>query len=221
MQTQNPDIPEIAQAFVDGYPHLSPGDQHLALTVYRLLTTGQPATPDAVAEAAGQPIDNVRQRLDAWPAVFRNKDGAVTGFWGLTIEELTSHRLDLDTGTLWTWCAYDTLFIPHLLDITTPVSSVCPTTGGSVRLTVSPDGVAGLDPAGAVVSLLTPDKPFDDDVRQSLCHFVHFFVSPDAAAAWTADHPGTFWVSVEDAYEIARRQNAAVYPTVVESSPSA
>lgn len=216
-----PDIAQTAKAFVDGFPHLSTEDQRLAITLYRLLATGQPASAEAAAAAAGWTVDAVRERLDAWPAVFCNPDGAVVGFWGLAIEEVTSHRLDLDGSTVWAWCAYDTLFIPPLLEVTARVSSSCPTTGQRVRLTVTPEEVTGLAPAEAVVSLLTPEGLIDDDVRQSLCHFVHFFVSPAAAGTWTTAHPGTFSVSVGDAVEIARRQNAAVYPRVIDTRQSA
>ena len=210
-----PDLAQIASALVGGLPDLSPEDQRLALSLYRLLATGRPASPEAIAAGAGWAVDDVGERLDAWPAVFRDPDGAVTGFWGLAIEEVTSHRLDLDDTAVWAWCAYDTLFLPQLLGATAQVSSRCPTTGQSVRLTVSPESVSGLEPAEAVVSLLTPDGPIDDNVRQTLCHFVHFFASPGAADTWTTAHPGTFSVPVSDAFEIAHRQNAAMYASVI------
>lgn len=124
--------------------------------------------------------------------------------------------MDIDgIGTAWTWCSYDTLFIAHLLGVTARVTSPCPITGDQVRLTVSPDGVSDVDPADAVVSLLNPDEPFDDNVRQTFCHYVLFFASPDAAERWIEDNPGTFRLPVTDAFDVARRQNAAVFPSVV------
>jgi alkylmercury lyase len=91
------------------------------------------------------------------------------------------------------------LFIMPVLG--SPVAEVTSTspTGGPIRLRIGPDGVSGVEPASAVVSILLPDGPFDDDVRQSFCHLVHFFGSPAAADAWTAQHPGTFWLPVADA----------------------
>lgn len=68
---------------------------------------------------------------------------------------------------------------------------------------------------GRWASMLTPDGPFNDNVRQSLCHFIHVFVSPAAAETWTTAPLGTYQVTVGDAFEIARRQNAGVYPTLV------
>lgn len=128
--------------------------------------------------------------------------------------------MDIDgTGTAWTWCSYDTLFIAHLLGVTARVSSPCPITDEVVRLAVSADGVADIEPAAAVMSLLTPDAPFDDNVRQSFCHYVLYFASPDAAEEWVGDNPGTFWLPVADAFEVARRTNAAVFPALVGGDP--
>ncbi len=130
-----PDLEQIAQAFIDGYPEFSADEQRLVGSVYELLATGRPASPPAVAEAAGWAPDEVKRRLDTWGAVFRDRHGDVVGFYGFAIEELTGHRIDLGAiGSGWTWCAYDTLFIPHLLDVTATVQSPCPTTGEGGRV---------------------------------------------------------------------------------------
>lgn len=214
MRCMTPNITQTTNALVAGFPHLDPDEQRLARTVYAQLATGQPAHPAAIADAAGWAVADLRQRLDAWPAVFRNRDGAVVGFWGLNVEPVTGHQLDLDRRRVWAWCAYDTLFIPHLLGVTAQVTSPCRTTGEQVRLTVTHDGVSGLEPAGAVLSLLTPDAPIDDNVRETLCHYIHFFATPAAADSWTATNPGTFALTVTDGFEIARRMNAAVFGVV-------
>lgn len=216
MPGKRPTIEETSAAMSDGYITLTVEEQHLFQTIYRLLASGRPAPPDAIASASGWATADVEKRLDESPAVFRNDDGAVGGFWGLAAAEITNHRMDTEgIGTAWTWCSYDTLFIPHLLDVTARVSSTCPTTGNEVRLTVSRQGISGVEPAEAVVSLLTPDKPFDDDVRQTFCHFVHFFTSPAAAEQWIDDNPGTFWLSMADAFEVAEQANAEVFPALV------
>lgn len=218
----SPTIDEISTAFIAGYPKMTGEEQRLAQAVYRLLTSGRPAPVDAIAAAAGWARDATEARLDTWPAVFRNGDGAVVGFWGLAAEPVTSHRMDIEgSGTAWTWCSYDTLFIAHLLGVTARVSSVCATTREPVGLTVSPHGVTDVEPAEAVVSLLAPDRPFDDDVRQSFCHYVLFFASPAGAETWTHDHPGTFWLPVAHAFEVAERANAAVFPALVGGAEAA
>lgn len=206
----------MTRAFVDGFVPLGADEQRLAEVVYLLVGTGQPASTDAIASHAGWADDDVEERLRSWPAVFWNDAGAVVGFWGLAVGAVTAHRIHLyGIGTAWTWCSYDTLFIPGLLDTTARVSSVCSTTGEPIGLTVTSGGVVDVEPAEAVVSLLLPDGPFGDDVRRSFCHYLLFFTSPDAARDWTDENPGTFWLPVAEAFEVARRVNAAVFPALV------
>jgi alkylmercury lyase len=89
------------------------------------------------------------------------------------------------------------------------VSSRCPVTGREISLIVSADGPDRVSPAGTVLSFLAPERPFDAHVVRSFCHFVHFFASEQAARKWTAEHPGTFTVSVDDSFRLGQRTNAA------------
>jgi alkylmercury lyase len=165
------------------------------------------------------PSERVEQLLTAWPGVFFD-DQQVIGFWGLTIRRLSpTHRLEVDGRTLFAWCAWDTLFLPGILDATARVESACPTTGETISLLVSPYGVFQTSHPEAVVSFLTPEQDFDADVIQSFCHFVHFFTSPVAGEAWTAEHPGTFLLSLEDAFELGRRVNARNFPSELGRRP--
>ncbi|MFN2505769.1 MAG: organomercurial lyase [Acidimicrobiales bacterium] len=107
-----------------------------------------------------------------------------------------------------TWCAWDTLFITPILGRVAEVASSCPVTGRPVALTVGPEGVRRADPAETVVSFLSPKQPWGDDVISSFCHYVLFFASPEAGARWVHDHPGTFLLSLDDAFELGRRANA-------------
>lgn len=214
-----PSIEEISNAIVTGFVQMTDEEQRLAQAVYRLVGRGRPAALGDIAREAGWPVDDVEQRLDTWPAGFRNEDGAVVGFWGLAAEPVTHHRIDLDgIGTAWTWCAGDALFIPGVLGTSARVESVCSTTGAPVRLTVNPDGVSDVEPASTAVSLLLPDRPIGDDVREKLCHYVLFFASPDAAQGWVNANPGTFWLPVADAFEVMDRFNHAVFPALMGAS---
>lgn len=115
------------------------------------------------------------------------------------------HRLEIDGRTLYTWCAFDPLFVAPLLRETGRVTSTCPVTGTKITLIVDASGVRDVDPPQAVLSFLKPEDGLGDDIIERFCHYIHLFASPEAAQAWVAEHVGTFVLSVDDAFEIARR----------------
>ena len=123
-------IEEMAAAISSAMPQLDATEQRIAISTYRLLAEGQPVTADAVAEATNNPVGRVEEALNSWPGVYRNDEGRVVGFWGLTIAGLDpEYRLVIDGKTSYAWCALDTLFIPALLGKTVSVEATCPVTG--------------------------------------------------------------------------------------------
>lgn len=65
------------------------------------------------------------------------------------------------------------------------------------------------------MSFLFPDRDFDADVIQSFCQFVHFFASREAVEDWTAEHPRTFLLSLEEAFELGPLVNALNFPSAL------
>lgn len=122
-----------------------------------------------------------------------------------------AHRPEVAGRPLYAWCAYDTLFLPELIGQTAAIESTCPTTGQTIRLRVGASAVEDMTPASTVVSFLRPEGKFDAHVIESFCHYVHFFASPEAAETWTAEHPGTFTLSLTEAFEIAQLTNRAKF----------
>ncbi len=182
----------MAQAISAAMPPMDATKQRIAVGIYRLLAEGEPVTPQAAARAIVVPVGRVEEALNSWPGVYRDDEGRVIGFWGLTIAKLEpEYRFVVDGKTSYTWCALDTLFIPALLGKTVGVEATCPVTGERVSLIVDRNGVRDLRPAGAVVSMVIPDGPFGYDVIESFCHKVLFFASEKAGASWAAEHEGT------------------------------
>ena len=79
-----------------------------------------------------------------------------------------------------------------------------PVTGEEVTLTITQDGLQEVYPETAVISMLNPEGEFDHDVVLSFCHYVWFFATPESGRQWTAEHPGTFLLTVEEADAVAR-----------------
>lgn len=198
------DVAQLAKAVNTANPFLDDDERQLAHAAYRLLAAGEPVAVEDLARHAGVELEWAREKLDDWTGVFRDDDGRIVAFWGLAIPEM-DHRFELDGRTLYTWCAWDPLFIAPLLEATARVTSTCPVSGTTITLVVDPDGVRDIDPPEAVLSFLTPTPDMRSDIIASFCHYVLLFASPSAAGEWIAEHPGTFVLSVEDAFELGRR----------------
>lgn len=180
----------------------TPDERSLALAVYRSLAGGRPVTIADLARTTGFTEFWIEGTLDGWPGVFRDDDGRIVAFWGLAIPEM-AHRFDVDGRTLYTWCAFDPLFIAPLLGTTARVTSVCPVTGATITLTVGPDGIRDVEPASAVLSFLRPTKKWGDDVIETFCHYVLLFASPEAAEQWVTENPDTFVLPLDEAQALS------------------
>ncbi len=207
MQKPKVNLKELTDKLTSLLPKLGAVEQRVVVTLHRLLAEGEPVSPGRLAEAVGLSETRVRDVLARCQAfIYYDGNGSVIAFWGLALQEMP-HRLEVDGRTLYAWCALDTLFIPGILGKVARIESPDPLTKEEISLVVGPDGVSELTPAGAVVSILERDTPFDADVIKSFCHFVHFFRSRASGARWTSKHPDTFLLSVDEAYELGRLAN--------------
>lgn len=211
------DVQSLADAIDRARPEMSETDRRVAITLYRLLGQGRPVAPADAAGATGLAESEIEARFGKWPGVYRDDQGGVVGFWGLTVHEMPPHEISFDGRKLWAWCAWDTLFLPRRLGETLDVRSRCPTTGQPIALRVAQDGVRSVQPDNVVVSFVEPDRPFDADVIANFCHYVHFFVDAEAGEKWASRHPGTFLFSLDDAFELGRLADSAL---LAASSPT-
>lgn len=199
-----PTVDKLVEALNSASRPLEVAEQRLAVVLYRTLAEGRPVAAVELARRTDRSVEEVTATLDDWPNVFHDQHRQVIAFWGLALPEM-AHRLEVAGRVLHAWCAFDPLFIGPLLGEQARVESTCPVTAQPVSLTVTPDGVTDVSPAEAVVSFLVPTRPWDDDVIQSFCHHVLYFASEEAGRRWIATHPGTFLLSVEQAFEVGRR----------------
>ncbi len=170
--------------------------------MWRLLAAGQPVPLDRLAEASGWPVEQVRRALSTHPSVEWDDRGCLVGF-GLTLRP-TPHKFTFEGRSVYGWCASDALISPALLDKSGTVESVCPATRKSIRVEVTPRGVRSVDPPGAVVSAVRPNRGVTD-VRAEMCNLGHFFSARDAATAWLEAYPEGMLNTVEEDFEIGRR----------------
>lgn len=210
-----PFLDDVAAAIIGAFPKLSPGEQRISFVLYRLLAKGAPVTAQDIAGESGLEPSRISDALRSWHGVYYDRRGAVIGYWGLTLAR-TKHRLRVNGRSLHAWCAWDTLFIPPILEADANIESACPVSEERISMTVTPRGVADVRPASTMLSFVTPEQAkVEENVILHFCHYVHFFASPEHGARWVAEHPGTFLLTLEEAWELGRRKNAVQYPEVL------
>lgn len=210
MTPSAPNVEALADAIRDARPPLDVDGSRVVHALYALLSAGSPVTEASLVGATGLPEELVRERLEAWPGVVRDDAGQIVGFGGLTVLELPPHTLTIHGVRLSAWCAWDTLFMPSIVQATAEVESRDALTGETVALTVTADGVSNVSHLDLALSFLLPNGSFDDDVVGRFCQFIHFFADAGNAERWTADHPGTFVLTLDDAVELATRHVATL-----------
>ena len=156
MKNRRRTVRELVSGLMDVFPKLDDTKRRVALSTYRRLARGVPASIEEIAADVGGQVEEVRRILGDWIGVYTNEEKRVIGFWGLAIPKM-KHRFELDRARLHVWCAWDALFLPELLGKTARVESACAMSGQSVRLTVSPAGVESADPAPLFVSFVAPE----------------------------------------------------------------
>jgi alkylmercury lyase len=202
--TTHPDIPPL-EALAESLAGTFPGcdDAPLARALLRELADGEPVTPRTLAAVADRDQREVSEALMRWPNVRRDEHGRVEAFGGLSLRP-TKHRFEVAGRQLYTWCAWDTLFLPALLDEPAQMNSTCPATGAAVRLTVVPDRVLASHPQDVRVSFPPAGQASTADIVESFCCHVHFLAGEDAATEWVRRHAGTFVLDLDDAFELGR-----------------
>jgi alkylmercury lyase len=192
----------------------SPEEQRAAVALYRELAEGRPVHADQLGRALGVSLAEshaLLQREAIKRFVYADDEGRVLGFGGLATAPMP-HRFDVQGRTLWTWCAWDSLFIPEILSASAHVTSADPENGEIVSLVVTPHRVESAVPETAVVSFIELEAPVFQgsaaNVMANFCHFVFFFSTLSSGERWIAKRPGTFLYGLEDAFALARRLNA-------------
>jgi alkylmercury lyase len=205
----------LASDLLARLPTMTDEEKRLGLEIYRELAHGEPVPRAGLAAALEVPtrtVDELLEHPNLKCLTYTDREGQIIGFGGLAVREMP-HRFKVDGRTLYTWCAWDSLFIPGILGQQADVESPAPGTTVRVRLNVAPDRVKGVQPQSAVMSFLLPSaQTFQADVLKAMagfCHYIFFFPDRKTAAAWTGSHPGTTVLSVSDAFELGRQMVAA------------
>lgn len=128
-----------------------------------------------------------------------DEQGQIVG-WGITLLP-TQHQFRLQEHLLFTWCAFDTVLFPPLLQVEAQVQSICSVSGLPITFVATPKGILDLRPATSVLSLILPTQRCDC-ARGTFCRQSLFFQSEEVAAPWLASHPEAVLLSVGEAAQV-------------------
>jgi alkylmercury lyase len=179
--------------------------------LWRLLINGRPISPEQLAKTLSS-LGITRAVLTQLKAGLEYDDhGNIVGAVGLSLNPTSSNRLQINSHTLYTWCAWDALFIPLFLTQTVMVDALTPTTEDHIRIQLTPEHVEHYEPERAVVSIIVPTTravskaSTTEDIWLAFCSHVHFFSSREAASAWfVGKHYEPLLLSIEEGYELGR-----------------
>ncbi len=215
----------IYQAMAAAVPRFSELEQRCAVATYRLLAAGSPVRLESVAREVDLPTPRVAAVFERRPLssiTLINAKREITGFGGLGTTP-TAHRINFGEADLYTWCAWDSLFIPEILEGRAVILSDCPVTSRKLRIEVSPTQAHAGDASEVVVSF--PPPPYDTYERSAtdgmagFCCFVQFFSTAEAGARWASAgaHRTMHFLRLSDAFELGRRYNALRLGAVLAS----
>ena len=189
--------------------NFGPDNSRLLIRVWRTLAKGRPVSGEQIDQMIADLGVNQDEAGEFLGGVTeRDSSDSIVGIFGLSLND-HPHRFSVNGVSLTTWCAEDALFLPAMLDQKATVESYSPLSKQKVRLTLGPDGLEEVDPADAVVSIVTLDPSKVDTssmeaIYGNFCEQIHFFASREEAEGWAAGRENIDIISVEEGYELGK-----------------
>lgn len=181
-------------------------DLRLTVRTIQALSRGKPVSPEQLAEIWEVPLEQVRSVLAGAVLAGRaevNSQGDLVG--GILSLIPTPHRISIGGKQLYAWCAYDAIYVPGLAGKTAEISTQDPITGDPIKIIITPDGVADVQPEGSVVSVVGVESDMRGGPKSPRCTQMLFFGSRDSAHQWLQGRPDMSILTAEEVFEIARQ----------------
>lgn len=212
---------EIHAAFIDYLERgllavNSPELQRLSVTLYRLLARGAPLARAELALACELTEERLDQQFSQLlPTSLETDDrGAIVAFGGLSLRP-TRHQFVAARTKLYTWCVFDALFLPQILNKPATLVTRCPILQKELIVELAPGRLRVAEPTDCVMSIMAPDREACcSNLRRAFCDRVNLFVDRAAFAQWSSGNNNSDWITLAEAQLLARRRNELRYPAV-------
>ncbi len=195
--------------FLASASHLIP----LTLALYRRLGEGRAVRRTALAKYLSLPPARLDVSLNdiSRSTIEFDATGSITAFGGLSLTP-ANHRFKIGNKELHTWCVFDALFLPEILNKSATASTRCPATGKTIEIEMTPGAIVSSRPSEPVMSIIAPDSAACcNNLRGAFCNHVNLFIDDCAFRDWATDRPDVAFVSLEEAHELALQRNRYRY----------
>lgn len=201
---------DLLNLLPESFVKLTDSERELSLTIYRKLAMCQPVSKEELESETSLSISEVNDILDKWPGVFYDDD-KIIGYWGLAINKM-AHKIKLEDYDLYGWCAWDTLFLPQLLDKPATILSNDPVSKEKIDIHIDRNGNLIDESSEIMVSMLLPDEEqIMENIVTSFCHYIYFFENEINGNKWIKENEGTFLISLQQAIELSKTKNKLQY----------
>lgn len=212
-----PTVDEIVAALLQdtGTIDLQGNEARLFIQTVRHLAQGQPVTTEGVRSIAAEVELTLEQANDVlnWLAE-RNDAGDIVGLAGLSLNPW-NHEFRVNGRDLTTWCALDTLYLPHILRQDVGIKSTDPVTDEIIQFRIGTDGQLDA-PEDVVISLIVPKVDHQglesaEQIWTAFCNYSLYFATEENGRTWfEGKQVEPLFLSVAEGIELGQKWFAQV-----------
>lgn len=219
---QNQTLKDFERFFQEGYAEAKPPElQEASLAIYRALLKGSAVDLNIIAKDLKLSRGKLDQVLALLPksTIDFDENGKIVAFVGFSLIP-ANHQFFAGGKEFYTWCVFDALFLPSLLQTGARLVTKCPETDEKIEVYLSDQTVLSASPAAPVLSLVaTTGDACCHDIRGAFCNHVNLFKDQATFDTWSKGKDRTLAVPLKKGFAMALQRNEWRYPDIDWKAP--
>lgn len=188
-------------------PKQSKQERFLSKVLYQKLAKGEPVSVSSIATIMRNTEAIVLELLEKLPYVEFNGSHQVVAYRGVTLKP-TQHKVVVNNTAIYTWCAFDSLFLLDLLSEDASIQSSCAQCKKSIKLSSVENNPSCLSNSEVKMSFVIPlQANYESGLQSSFCCKVHFFCDEFCGNKWIENNDDIQLFSMADSLAIAEARN--------------
>ena len=188
-------------------PDLKTEERQISKILYQKLALGKSVSIETISNELQKSIQDIQDYLNQMEYVEYNVTNEISAYRGVTLRQ-TTHCVFHNAFKVFTWCAFDTLFLADLLDKPVKITSNCPTCNKAITINKPDRDHKSLKETNTVMSFIIPDKvDYCEDLQSAFCCKVHFFCNGQCGSEWINLSSEIGFFNLEESIVIAEERN--------------